>query len=446
MVNGSLYGVFVAEERIGHHFVKEWFPGNSDGDLFKGGSTAETNTSNPNWTRLDQFWAAATPAQLTAIVDLSPSLLSWAAEAMLNDADGFYGGDHNFYIYDEGATKGYAFFPDDLDSSLDYLGDSTTDPIYWWSARHDVKDVLQPYRIVIGDDALRAQYIAALGTQLHNWNVPQIQSWIDTAAAQIAPAVEADPHKPSTTTAAAFQAAVTLERSGIQARADYVSSWLACRASGAGDDRDGDGVVWCLDCRDDDATIHPGAPRSAATASTRTVTACSTKAARSVARFFHFWLIPAGRTAVRAGSATLHHNYGPPATSGEGATVLPMAPPVLVEEALMTHRLSLRILMTSLWIGGAACSSSTGGASGEGGNQSTGSGGTSSSGSGGTSTTGSGGTSPAGRAERRAPEARCDGRRQRSRRRHADGRHDGNGGRFGGGRKVGVGRLHRAAA
>ncbi len=258
-VNGSLYGLFVVEERIAHHFVKEWFPGNSDGDLFKGGWTPETNETNPNWTRLDQFWAAATPGQLAAIVDLPPSMLSWAAEAMLNDADGFYGGDHNFYIYDEGANKGYAFFPDDLDSSLDYIGDATTDPIYWWAARHDVTDVLQPYRVVIGDDGLRAQYIAALAAQLGKWNVPQIQSWIDTAATQIASAVAADPHKPSTTTVADFQAAVARERSGIQARADYVSSWLACRASGTGADADGDGVIWCLDCRDDDPTIHPGA-------------------------------------------------------------------------------------------------------------------------------------------------------------------------------------------
>jgi non-reducing end alpha-L-arabinofuranosidase len=67
----------------------------------------------------------------------------------------------------------------------------------------------------------------------------------------------------------------------------------------------------------------------------------------------------------------------------------------------MTHRLALRILVTSvLWIGAAACSSSTGGSSGEGGSPSNGTGGTASSGSGGTlatgGVTGSGGSSSSG--------------------------------------------------
>jgi hypothetical protein len=258
-VNGSLYGLFVVEEHINHHFVKEWFPGNSDGDLFQAGWTPETNKSAPNWDRLDQFWAVATPADLTAIVDVRPSVLAWAAEAMLNDGDGYYGGDHNFFIYDAGAGLGYVFFPQDLDSSLDYLGDFTGDPIFWWSTRTDVTDVPLHYRVVIGDDGLRAQYIDALRAQLGKWDVAQIQSWIDTAAGQIASAVAADPHKPTTTTVDTFQAAVALARSGVQARADYVSRWLACRASGTGQDQDGDGAVWCMDCRDDDPAIHPGA-------------------------------------------------------------------------------------------------------------------------------------------------------------------------------------------
>ena len=44
---------------------------------------------------------------------------------MLNDSDGYYGGSHNFYIYDEGAP-GYVFLPTDMDSALAWLSLFTT--------------------------------------------------------------------------------------------------------------------------------------------------------------------------------------------------------------------------------------------------------------------------------------------------------------------------------
>ncbi|HEY4393445.1 MAG TPA: CotH kinase family protein, partial [Polyangia bacterium] len=260
VINGNLYGLYVAEESVGHGFVKKFFPGNSDGDLFKEGWTPETNKSDPNWTRLDTFWAAQTPGDLAAIVDVPNSLLSWAAECLLNDGDGYWGGDHNFYIYDEGA-KGYVFFPTDLDSSLDYLGQFTSDPLFWWSARDQwLLPIPQHYLIMLGDAGLRAQYIQALATELPRLDVAEMQSWIDTWSAQIASAVAADPHKPTDFMPGDFETAVALARSGVQQRADYVTSWLQCKSTGTGADSDGDGYIWCDDCRDDDASISPGAP------------------------------------------------------------------------------------------------------------------------------------------------------------------------------------------
>jgi hypothetical protein len=260
MVNGSLYGLFVAEEHIGHHLLDEFFAGNAGGDLWDGGETPQTNKSNPNSARKQAFWDATTPAALTAIVDLPGSLLSWTAEALLNDADGYWGGDHNFFIYDQGA-KGYVFFPHDLDSSLDYLGRFDSDPITWWSVREDWElPIPQHYLIVIHDDGLRQQYIEALRTQLGRYDVAGLQASIDVAAGQIRAAVTADPHKPTDLTVADFDDAVALERRGIADRATYIASWLTCRDSGTGTDSDGDGFIWCDDCRDDLAAVHPGAP------------------------------------------------------------------------------------------------------------------------------------------------------------------------------------------
>jgi hypothetical protein len=258
-INGSFYGLYSVQERVGKHFIKEFFPGNAGGDLFESGSSPETNKDNPDWARLSTFWQVMTPAQLAAIVDVPTSLLEWAAEAMLNDGDGYWGGAHNFYIYDQG-VKGYVWLPDDMDATFDFLGNFTGHPMYWWSTRSGRKEVGQHYQVVMRDPTLRAQYVQALATQFSRFDAAQIQSWIDAWSAQVRDSAAADPHGPATTTVAAFDAAVALARRGVAERASYVGQWLQCMNSNSGEDKDGDGIIWCQDCRDDNNSVHPGAP------------------------------------------------------------------------------------------------------------------------------------------------------------------------------------------
>jgi len=249
----------VTEEHFGHRVLGEFFPGNDNGDLFDGGWIPQTNKLNPNTDRLAMFWGATTAAALSAIVDVPQSVTSWAAEALLNDGDGYWGGDHNFYLYDQGA-KGYVFIPHDLDSTLDYLGRFDSDPITWWSVRPDwMLKIPQQYLIVIGDDTLRAMYIEALRAELARFDVGALQGAIDTSADQIRAAVAADPHRPTDMTMQNFEDAVKLARDGIKERADYVTRWLMCKDGHVNDDGDGDGYSWCNDCRDDDPSVHPGA-------------------------------------------------------------------------------------------------------------------------------------------------------------------------------------------
>jgi CotH kinase protein/Putative metal-binding motif len=259
MVNGNYYGLYVAEERLGHRVLQEFFPGNADNDLFKGGATPSSPGAT-DWNKLSQFWSATTPAALAANVDLPQSFLTWAAEMMLNDGDGYWGGDHNFMLYDEGSGKPYVFLPTDLDSTLDFLGYFTGDPVWWWSSRPGLQFIGQHYRTAMNDATLRTQYASAVATQFGRYDASQLQGWLDQWSAQIRDAVAADPHKPSSTTLAVFDTAVALARQGMQARADFVSKWLACQQSGSGADQDGDGYIWCKDCDDTSATTHPGAP------------------------------------------------------------------------------------------------------------------------------------------------------------------------------------------
>jgi hypothetical protein len=257
-INGAYYGLYVAEQHIGKAFLRDFFPGDAGGDLFKGASIPETNASSYNRSRLAAFWAVTDPASLAAIVDIPGSLAEWAGEVLLNDGDGYWGGGHNYYIYDQGA-KGYVWLPDDLDSTFDWLGSFTGDPITWWSTRHDLIGPEPHFMIVMNDPTLRGQYLDALDMRLGQWNVTEIQSWIDDWSSQIRDAVATDPHKPSSTTLKSFDAAVALARRGVKDRADFVKSWLDCRRSGSGPDKDKDGYIWCMDCRDDNAAIHPGA-------------------------------------------------------------------------------------------------------------------------------------------------------------------------------------------
>ncbi|KAB2885940.1 MAG: hypothetical protein F9K40_22225 [Kofleriaceae bacterium] len=53
-------------------------------------------------------------------------------------------------------------------------------------------------------------------------------------------------------------AALDATRQYIGDRSTYIDAWLACRESG-GPDADGDGFMWCHECDDNDAAVHPGA-------------------------------------------------------------------------------------------------------------------------------------------------------------------------------------------
>ena len=171
------YGLYVSEEHVGGGLLKRVFPGASEGDLFEGGWTPKTNELMPNKDRLKMFWAAGDIGAVAAVVDLEESVMEWAAEAMLNDGDGYYGGGHNFYIYDY-PGKGYRWLIDDADATFAWLGRSDDSPIYWWARRTSMQDAGQHYLIVIADPTWRGRYIEALRTQLGRWDVAKLQGWI----------------------------------------------------------------------------------------------------------------------------------------------------------------------------------------------------------------------------------------------------------------------------
>jgi hypothetical protein len=264
-INGAFYGLFVAKETTSKRVIKEFFPDHPDGDLWKGGMQPETNNEMPDWSRQMAFWQATDIASVSSIVDLERSMMDWAGEALINNADGYYGGNHNFYIYDTGA-KGFVFLPNDTDSTFDWLGrfDLTpfdAHPVYWWERRAQPAPVPgAAWLAAMNDPTWRGKYVDAIETLLARWDVKQIQGWIDGWSQQIAGDVASDPH--AWATAAQFHEAVAAARDVVATRADFLRGFVDCARNGAGDDRDGDGARWCDDCRDDDPGVHPGAAES----------------------------------------------------------------------------------------------------------------------------------------------------------------------------------------
>jgi CotH kinase protein/Putative metal-binding motif len=262
-VNGAYYGLYIAEGSVGTALLKQFFPENASGDLFKGGAQAETNSASANWARLQQLRNATDIATLQGLVDLPNTVLEWAAEVVVNDADGYYGGSHNYYIYDQG-QPGYLWLPDHTDSALEWLEVFSSmsyreHPLYWWTGRFAPDAPGADYLIVINDPGWKGRYVDAIATQVAKWDPNEIAGWVDAWSAQIKDAMTADPHKWATPDQ--FNAALAALRDVIQNRPRYLQSFVGCERGNPADaaDEDGDGVAWCNDCDDTSPTVHPGA-------------------------------------------------------------------------------------------------------------------------------------------------------------------------------------------
>jgi hypothetical protein len=256
-INGAYYGLYANEEHVGTTYLKRVFPAAPGGDLFKAGLTPQTNTLTADTAKLKTFWAAHDIGAMSPLVDMEWSVTEWAAEALINDVDGYYGGEHNFYLYDYPGA-GYRWLICDADSSFDIFGDDDQHPIYWWAApRTEHYSPAQHYMIVMKDPTWRGHYIDAIRTLLGKWDTAKIQGWVDAWSAQIAAAAAADPHKAATTDPVRGTARMRQE---IALRPAYLKKFLGCE-DGTGDvtDADGDGAPWCNDCDDHNAGAHPGA-------------------------------------------------------------------------------------------------------------------------------------------------------------------------------------------
>jgi hypothetical protein len=192
-------------------------------------------------------------AAMEGLVDMDATLAEWAAEAMMPDSDGYWALAHNFYIYDH-PTRGFLWLPYDMDATFDFVG-FDVDPITWvpsWAPGWGVHQ-----QAVMAQPELVGRYADALQRAWQAYDVDLLSARLQRWAAQISDSVEGDRVKPFSSDD--FRTAVSRMNNSLPLRWRFVQGWLACHQSGAGPDADGDGLVWCHDCNDADAAIHPGA-------------------------------------------------------------------------------------------------------------------------------------------------------------------------------------------
>jgi hypothetical protein len=255
-INGEYYGLYSHIERLDKEFIQRHFPEADDGDLWESGRVIKTNEETFTWDRIDALWHDAdSPPELEAMADVDTSIYEWAAEAVAGDADGYYNGRANFYLYDH-PVRGFIWIPNDLDTAYDNdflpydASPQFPNCIGRWEPdwRH--------YLMMLNDPTQMDRYTTALDDARAMLDVENLQSRLDFFTEQIAAAAEADDHRIFTMDEHAM--ALDSSRRYVANRAQYIDEYLSCRASG-GADGDGDGFVWCRECDDTTAARSPNA-------------------------------------------------------------------------------------------------------------------------------------------------------------------------------------------
>ena len=176
---------------------------------------------------------------------------------MLNDGDGYYGGGHNFYIYDYPGT-GYRWLIDDADATFGWLGRADTRSDLLVGGPDDAAGGGTALPRRHGRSDLAGALHRCVRQQLARWDVARLQGWIDAWSAQITDAVEQDPHRRHSMED--HREAIAAMRQEVVDRAAYMAKFLACQdGSGDASDADADGFAWCNDCDDGNAAVNPGA-------------------------------------------------------------------------------------------------------------------------------------------------------------------------------------------
>jgi hypothetical protein len=251
-VNGDYYGVYTNIEFFDHEWLERSF-GKADatGTLWKYGYDPVANEEASTGAAIARMSDTTDPDTLAGLGDLDEWELEWAAEAVLGDDDGYWCCNHNYYLY-EHPTRGILFVPWDFDDNFD-VQPYDADPV---SGYYSGLFQQPQFLALVRDPVWGPRYVEQIAAMNAAMDPATVVDEIDTWEAQVADALQADPHR--SIGWEEHVAAMDRLRAWVPARHAFVDSWVACQG-GATTDADGDGHPVCDDPDDTDATIHPGA-------------------------------------------------------------------------------------------------------------------------------------------------------------------------------------------
>ncbi len=222
-VNGEYYGAYQHIEKVDKEFLERNFP-NPEGELYKEGQILKTNRSHaPDPSTKDAFWAADGIEALEAVMDVEQFVTMLAVEAAFPNADGFWSGGWNFYLYDDPDRDRLVYLPWDMDLAFDNLP-ADTDPLRW--RKSDDHNGRPQVELVLNDPKWRRVFVQKVREVRERAQPEVLQARIDYWAEQLAPHLAEDPHRPFTL--AQHQAAVARLRRHVEERAAFLDRWLPC--------------------------------------------------------------------------------------------------------------------------------------------------------------------------------------------------------------------------
>ncbi|MEZ4323289.1 MAG: CotH kinase family protein [Myxococcota bacterium] len=217
-INGEVYGTYTQLEFVDDELLERQFPNEPIGSLYKFDFLSqrwENQNDDAGLAALNALYEvdddlAGTVEQF----DIEQALHFWAAEAVINQSDGYWAGSINFFLYDH-PERGFQLLPWDLDNAIDY-----------WAARRS------PFRRqdyhghaghldgILADPEWSARFEDAVRDTHRALDPDVLIDRIDRWDAQIRPYLEAEPHRPFTM--AEHDAAVESLRAHLVLRDHYL--------------------------------------------------------------------------------------------------------------------------------------------------------------------------------------------------------------------------------